>query len=45
MYLLLLSPLSFSLWCLQNLEGMQGRAKITNLIEIKVQMDATASGE
>ena len=29
----------------QNLEGLQGRSKITSLIEIKVQMDATASGK
>jgi hypothetical protein len=28
----------------QNLEGLQGRSKITSLIEIKVQMDATESG-
>ena len=28
-----------------NLEGLQGRQKITTLIEIKVQMDATASGK
>lgn len=29
----------------ENLEGMQGRAKITSLIEIKVQMDAKANGK
>ena len=29
----------------QNLEGLQGRQKIASLIEIKVQMDCTASGQ
>lgn len=29
----------------QNLEGLQGRSKISSLIEIKVQMDATARGK